>query len=123
MRDAFRAISVRDHAYNVAPGRYFLTEPSQDQLRNITQRADGAAQKGNKNGSGEPGLSHVMLHGEELKLNGGSYGPPIHPRPAGRDFGATQSWFERSKRMPRSSSSRSMRRRLELAIASIILFQ
>jgi hypothetical protein len=41
----------------------------------------------------------------------------------GRDLSADGLLFNRSQRMPRSSSSRSIRRSFELAIASIIFFK
>src|SRR6266478_6848570 len=86
------------------------------------QSADAAAQKRNKNRCSERKLSHVTLHG---KMSTGDRTPngPYQSLRTRLEPGlrVTQSLLARSKRIPRSSSSRSIRRSFELAIASIIL--
>src|ERR1700733_7735159 len=79
------------------------------------QGPSGTAQKGNRDGCGGGKLTHVML-----RTKGGfEFGGPDRlrdhrVRSVGRDWRVSQFSFGRSKRMPRSSSSRSMRRSFAL---------
>jgi hypothetical protein len=116
-------------AHIVIFGPVFPDRPVPGRTEKRHQRAGGAAGKGNENGCGERKLSHLTLHAKgELELADAKWLISSGLFQCSRTLvragsRVTELSLDRSKRTPRSSSSRCMRRSFELAIASIMFFK
>ncbi len=111
-------------AHIVIVGPVFPARPVPGWAEKRQHRSGDAAQKDNQKGYSEPCSWHVTLDVKRRTRIGGPDGPPSHhERSVGGDSRVTQLLLGRSRRIPRSSSSRSMRRSFASAIASIMFFR